>query len=84
MLMTPIRPIYPAIAKAAESQGTSSSRRSSRRAGTIESLTSSADHEMLRSAALDAIRAARYQPYLLNGEPTEVQTTFTVNFTMGV
>ena len=38
--------------------------------------------EMLRGAALAAIREARYQPYRLNGEPTEVQTTITVNFRM--
>jgi protein TonB len=38
---------------------------------------------MLRQAALDAIRAARYRPYRLNGSPTEVQTTITVNFRLG-
>ncbi len=35
---------------------------------------------MLQSAAVEAIRAARYRPYLLNGEPTEVQVCITVNF----
>jgi protein TonB len=38
---------------------------------------------MLRPAALDAISAARYQPYMLDGEPTEVQTTITVVFRLG-
>ena len=38
---------------------------------------------MLQSAAMEAIREARYQPYRLNGEPTEVQTTITVNFRIG-
>ncbi len=38
---------------------------------------------MLQSAAIDAIRAARYKPYRLNGEPMDVQTTITVNFRMG-
>jgi len=38
---------------------------------------------MLQSSAIDAIRAARYQPYRLNGETTEVQTTIMVNFHMG-
>jgi protein TonB len=29
------------------------------------------------------VRGARYRPYLLNGEPTEVQTTISVNFRLG-
>jgi protein TonB len=38
---------------------------------------------MLRSAAENAIREARYRPYLLNGQPVEVETTISVNFHMG-
>ena len=38
---------------------------------------------MLRQAAVTAVEAARYRPYLLSGEPTEVQTTITVVFTLG-
>jgi protein TonB len=37
---------------------------------------------MLKGAALDAVRQWRYKPYLLNGEPTEVDTTVTVNFNL--
>jgi protein TonB len=38
---------------------------------------------MLQRAAMDAIQAARYQPYRLNGAATAVETTITVNFRMG-
>ncbi len=38
---------------------------------------------MLQHAAIDAIRRARYQPFQLNGSPTEVQTTISVSFRMG-
>ena len=38
---------------------------------------------MLSGAAVDAVQRWRYKPYLLNGEPTEVDTTITVNFTFG-
>ena len=39
---------------------------------------------MLKSeCAIDAVSKWRYKPYLLNGEPTEVDTTVTVNFTFG-
>jgi protein TonB len=53
------------------------------KAGVIESLHVVSGPEMLRGAAIEAIREARYQPYRLNGEPTEVQTTITVNFKIG-
>jgi protein TonB len=38
---------------------------------------------MLTQSALDAVRQWRYRPYMLNGEPTEVETTVTVNFNLG-
>jgi protein TonB len=38
---------------------------------------------MLQSAAVDAVKGWRYKPYILNGEPTEVETTVTVNFNFG-
>jgi protein TonB len=38
---------------------------------------------MLTSAAVDAVHRWRYKPYLLNGDPTEVETTINVNFTFG-
>ncbi len=37
----------------------------------------------LTIAAIAAVRQWTYQPYLLNGVPTEVDTTITVNFNMG-
>ena len=51
--------------------------------GTIESLTAVSGPEMLKSAALEAVQGWRYKPYLLNGEPTEVDTQITVNFNFG-
>jgi protein TonB len=53
------------------------------KAGRIESLHAISGPQMLRTAALTAVEAARYRPYLLNGEPTEVQTTITVIFQLG-
>jgi periplasmic protein TonB len=83
MLIAPIRPVYPVIAKAAGVQGTVVVEAVISRKGTIESLRVVSGPQMLQNAALDAIRQARYQPFRLNGEPTEVQTTITVNFRMG-
>jgi protein TonB len=83
MLLAPIRPVYPAIAKAAHVEGTVVVEAVISRTGTIESLRVVSGPLMLQQAALDAIRAGRYQPFRLNGEPTEVQTKITVNFRMG-
>jgi len=83
MLLTPIHPIYPAIAKAAGVQGTVVVEAIISRAGTVESVRVVSGPPMLQRAAVEAIRVARYRPYRLNGQPTDVQTTFTVNFRMG-
>ena len=37
---------------------------------------------MLIQSALDAVRQWKYKPYILNGEPVEVDTQVTVNFTL--
>jgi protein TonB len=83
MLIAPIRPVYPAIAKAAHLEGAVVVEAVISRAGMIESLHVVSGPLMLQNAALEAIREARYQPFRLNGEPTEVQTTITVNFRLG-
>jgi protein TonB len=83
LLMAPIRPVYPIIAKTAGVQGAVVVEAIISKAGRIESLNVVSGPVLLRQAAIDAIREARYQPYRLNGEPTEVQTTITVNFKIG-
>jgi periplasmic protein TonB len=83
MLLTPIRPVYPAIAKVAGLQGTVVMEATISKLGRIESLHAVSGPPMLRGAALDAVEAARYQPYRLNGEATEVETTITVVFRLG-
>jgi periplasmic protein TonB len=37
---------------------------------------------LLAQAAIDAVRQWRYKPYLLNGEPVEVDSHITINFTL--
>lgn len=82
LLLAPIRPIYPAIARSAHVEGSVVVEAIISRAGTIESLHVLSGPALLRQAAIEAIQAARYKPFYLNGEPTEVQTTITINFRM--
>jgi Gram-negative bacterial TonB protein C-terminal/PilZ domain len=48
--------------------------------GTVMKLRPLSGPDSLASAATDAVRWWRYQPYLVNGQPVEVETTVTVNF----
>jgi protein TonB len=80
LLLTPIRPVYPPIARSARLGGTVIVEALISKTGRIESAHATSGPEMLRQAAVDAIQQARYSPYLLNGFPTEVQTTITVTF----
>jgi len=82
-LLSRTQPVYPPIARAAGVSGTVVLHAVISKQGTIEGLTVESGPAMLRQAALDGVRGWRYRPYLLNGEPTEVDTTITVNFTNG-
>jgi protein TonB len=53
------------------------------RDGAIENLQVLSGHPMLVQAAVQAVRQWRYRPYVLNGEPVEVETQVTVNFVLG-
>lgn len=80
LLLAPIQPIYPRIAIATRTEGVVKVEAIISKSGHIESAHAVSGPEMLRQAALDAIRNAHYTPYLLNGSPTEVETAITVNF----
>jgi periplasmic protein TonB len=82
-LLGPIRPIYPEIAKAARIEGTVNIEATISRQGTIENLQVIDGPPLLRKAAVDAVAMARYRPFLLNGEPVEVQTSIRVIFSLG-
>jgi protein TonB len=82
-LIAPIHPEYPAIAKATHTEGTVVIDAIISRTGAIESAHVLSGPAMLQPAALAAVRQARYRPFLLNAQPTEVQTTITINFRMG-
>jgi periplasmic protein TonB len=76
-------PQYPAIARAARIQGTIVLQATIAKDGTIQNLRVINGPPMLQQAAIDAVRSWRYKPYLLNGEPVEVETTINVVFNLG-
>jgi TonB family protein len=82
MLTQKTTPVYPPIAKTAGVSGTVVLDAVISKAGTIENLRVVSGPVMLRKAAEDAVRTWRYRPYKLNNEPTEVETTVNVIFTL--
>jgi len=53
------------------------------RDGSIKSLSAIAGHPLLLQAAKEAVLQWQYRPYVLNGEPIEVETYIVVNFKKG-
>ncbi len=83
LLVQEVRPIYPPIAKAARVSGTVVLQATISKSGTITNLRVVSGNAMLQSAALEAVRQWRYRPYMLNGDPVEVDTTINVVFNLG-
>jgi protein TonB len=83
MIVLKTQPVYPPIAKAARQSGTVVLQATISKTGSIENLHVVSGPAMLQQAAMDAVRQWRYRPYLLNGEPVEVETTVNVIFTLG-
>ena len=81
-LLAPIRPVYPAIARTARIQGTVVIAATISKTGIVENAHAVSGPPMLVQAAIAAVAQARYQPYKLNGEPVEVETTINIVFTL--
>jgi len=76
-------PIYPPMAKNARVSGTVVIQATISRNGTIENPRVVSGPAMLRQSALDAVKTWRFRPYMLSGEPVEVETTVNLNFSLG-
>jgi protein TonB len=75
-------PTYPPLARSARVQGDVVLSAIIDGNGQIQNLTLVSGHPMLVPAAIAAVKQWRYKPYLLNGQPVEVETTITVIFTL--
>jgi len=50
--------------------------------GSVQDVRVESGLPLLAQAAIDAVKQWRYRPYLLNGEPVEVDSRITINFTL--
>jgi len=83
LLVHQVKPQYPPLAMQARIQGTVVLQAVIDKDGTVRDLHLVSGHPMLAPAAIEAVKQWRYRPYLLNGEPVEVDTQVNVNFVIG-
>jgi periplasmic protein TonB len=82
LLVRRVNPTYPPLARQARIQGRVILQAQISKDGNIENLQLVSGHPMLAPAAIEAVKQWKYKPYLLNGEPVEVETQVEVNFTL--
>ena len=80
LLVHRVDPTYPPLAQQARIQGAVVLTAIIDKDGNIQHLQFVSGHPLLAPAAIEAVKQWRYKPFLLNGQPLEVETTVTVIF----
>ncbi len=83
LLMKQVKPEYPPLAKSARIQGSVVLHAVIGKDGKVQGVQVISGHPMLASAAVNAVKQWKYKPYVLNGQPVEIDTNITVNFKLG-
>jgi len=81
-LIHDVAPTYPPEAGRARIEGAVVLMAVIGRDGSVEDVRVESGLPLLAQAAIDAVKQWRYRPYLLNGEPVEVDSRITINFTL--
>lgn len=82
LLIKKVPPVYPPQAMKAQMQGAVQLLATISKDGDITSIKALSGETVLARAAIDAVKQWKYKPYLLDGQPLEIQTQITVNFTL--
>ena len=80
LILKKTQPTYPSIALQMRIEGPVDLLATISKAGNITAVKIIHGDPQLARAALEAVKQWKYKPYLLNGEPVEIQTQITVNF----
>jgi protein TonB len=81
-LVHDVAPIYPPVAGRARIEGTVVLLAVIAKDGTVQEVRVESGLPVLAQAAMNAVKQWRYKPYLLEGEPIEVDSQITINFTL--
>jgi TonB family protein len=80
LLVKKTQPVYPASAMQMHVEGAVELLATISKEGNISAVKIISGDARLARAAVDAVKQWKYKPYLLNGEPVEIQTQVTMNF----
>jgi TonB family protein len=80
LLVKKVQPQYPRNALNLHVEGPVELMATVSKTGEISHLKVLSGETLLKGAAVDAVKQWKYKPYLLNGEPVEIQTQITINF----
>ena len=80
LLLKKVQPIYPKNALFMRVEGSVELMATISKTGDISQVKVVSGDSQLTRAATDAVKQWKYKPYLLNGEPVEIQTQITINF----
>ncbi len=80
LLVKEIPPVYPSSARQLRIEGAVELLATISKNGDISAVKVLSGEPQLAHAAVEAVKQWKYKPYLLNGEPVEIQTQVTVKF----
>jgi protein TonB len=80
LLIRRVQPVYPQSAMQMRIAGTVQLLAVISKTGDVANVKILTGEPVLARAAVDAVRQWKYKPYLLDGEPVEIQTQVTINF----
>jgi protein TonB len=80
LLIKKVAPSYPSNALRMHVEGDVDLVATISKEGNISSIKVNSGDPQLTKAAVDAVKQWKYKPYLLNGEPVEIQTQVTIKF----
>lgn len=83
MLVHQVNPVFPALARMGRRNGRVVLHVLITKDGRVRDLTVVSGPKEFRQGTIDAVKQWRFKPYLLQGEPVEVDTTVEVNFSLG-
>jgi protein TonB len=82
LVLKKVSPEYPQDAKKDHIQGAVELQVVVDKKGNVANIKVVGGPERLVPASINAVKQWKYRPYLLNGDPMEVETKVTVNFTL--
>ncbi|MGA9042658.1 MAG: energy transducer TonB [Terriglobales bacterium] len=82
LIIKKVNPKYPEDARKAHVEGRVTLQVTISKDGDVTQLHLVSGNPLLAPAAMDAVKQWKYKPYVLEGQPVEVESTATISFTL--